>query len=84
MARSIHRDFGRKPARLRQECLGEDWFLSLTDARANPETRRCQYHDKRLHGSLGNLVPSEFVRLGQATMTEDQPRFLAMNGTEKV
>ncbi len=70
-------------ARLRQECLNENWFLSLDDARDKIEAWRRYYNDERPHGSLGNLAPSEFARSGQEAMTEDRSGILAMNGTEK-
>ena len=70
-------------ARLRQECLNENWFLSLEDARGKLESWRRHYNEERPHGALGNLAPSEFARSGQATMTEAETEFLAMNGTEK-
>lgn len=70
-------------ARLRQECLNENWFLSLDDARQKIEAWRQHYNEERPHGSLGNLAPSEFARLGQETMTDSATEFLAKNGTEK-
>ena len=50
-------------ARLRQECLNENWFLSLEDAREKVETWRQDYNGERPHGALGNLTPKEFTRL---------------------
>ena len=39
------------------ECLNENWFLSLDDARAKiEEWRRCN-NGERPHGALGNLAP---------------------------
>ncbi len=46
--------------RFRQECLNENWFLSLDDAREKVEEWRQDYNKERPHGSLGNLAPSEY------------------------
>ena len=48
--------------RLREECLNENWFLSLEDAREKVEVWRREYNRRRPHGSLGNLSPEEFSR----------------------
>jgi len=48
--------------RLREECLNENWFLSLEDAREKVEVWRQEYNRRRPHGSLGNLSPEEFSR----------------------
>ena len=47
--------------RLRDECLNENWFLSLKDARDIIENWRIDYNDGRPHSSLGGLTPREFV-----------------------
>ncbi len=69
--------------RLRQECLNENWFLSLKDAQTKIENWRKHYNEERPHGSLGNLAPSEFAKEGQKAMTEEYPDFLITIGTEK-
>ena len=43
--------------RLRQECLNENWFLSLDDAREKIEVWRQEYNKERPHGALGNVSP---------------------------
>ncbi len=48
-------------ARLRAECLNENWFLSLDDAQEKIETWRQHYNAERPHSSLGNRSPSEFI-----------------------
>ncbi len=45
--------------RLREECLNENWFLSLEDAREKVEAWREEYNRRRPHGALGNLSPEE-------------------------
>ena len=47
--------------RLRDECLNENWFISLKDARDIIETWRIDYNDGRPHSSLGGLAPREYV-----------------------
>jgi putative transposase len=49
--------------RFRQECLNENWFLSLEDAREKVDSWRRDYNKERPHGSLGNLSPEEFAAL---------------------
>ncbi len=47
--------------RFRQECLNENWFLSLEDARDKVEMWRKEYNKHRPHGALGYLTPVEFA-----------------------
>ena len=49
--------------RFRQECLNENWFLSLEDAEEKVESWRRYYNGERPHSALGNLSPREFVAL---------------------
>jgi putative transposase len=50
-------------SRLRDECLNEHVFLSLTEARQIIEAWRHDYNHLRPHGSLGALTPNEFAIL---------------------
>ena len=43
----------------RQECLNQEWFLSLSDARRKVKARRMDYDEVRAHSSIGTLVPRE-------------------------
>lgn len=47
--------------RFRDECLNENWFLSLKDARDIIESWRKDFNESRLHNSLGGLTPKEFL-----------------------
>jgi putative transposase len=47
--------------RLRQECLNQNWFTSLADARQIVEAWREDYNEIRPHSSLDHRTPSEFV-----------------------
>lgn len=48
-------------ARLRAECLNENWFLSLEDAQEKIEAWRRHYNTERPHSALGNRSPHEFL-----------------------
>ena len=47
---------------LREECLNENWFLSLDDAREKVEAWRQDYNNVRPHSALGQMVPARFAR----------------------
>jgi len=49
--------------RFRQECLNENWFLSLEDAKEKVEEWRQHYNLERPHGALGNRPPVEFAEV---------------------
>ncbi len=44
----------------REQCLNENWFLDLEDAREQIEAWRIEYNSIRPHGSLGGKTPEEF------------------------
>lgn len=46
---------------LRAECLNENWFLSLDDAKEKVGSWRRHYNHDRPHSALGNLAPKEFT-----------------------
>jgi putative transposase len=47
--------------RLRDECLNENWFISLNNARDIIESWRIDYNEGRPHTSLGGLTPREYI-----------------------
>lgn len=47
--------------KFRDECLSENWFVSLEDVRKTIEEWRIDYNENRPHSSLGNLTPKEFA-----------------------
>ena len=60
--------------RLRDECLNEHWFVSLTHAKAVIEAWRREYNEERPKRSLGGLTPSAYARQlthKSATLTTD-------------
>jgi len=46
--------------KLRDECLNENWFSSLDEAKKIIEEWRSDYNEKRPHTTLGGLTPIEF------------------------
>jgi putative transposase len=47
--------------RLRDECLNQNWFTTINEARDIIEEWRMDYNGVRPHSSLGNLSPEEFI-----------------------
>jgi putative transposase len=47
--------------RLRQECLNEHWFMSLTDAKDKIAAWRRGYNEARPHSALNWQTPNEFA-----------------------
>jgi putative transposase len=59
--------------RLRDECLNESWFVSLSDARETIEEWRIDYNEARPHSGLADRTPSEFARAPQGTTASSHP-----------
>ena len=59
MARGLIESFNGS---LRDECLNEEIFDSLADARQKLALGRYDYNNVRPHSSLGNLTPAEARR----------------------
>ncbi len=60
--------------KFRDECLNEQWFDSLPQARSTISTWRQDYNEVRPHSSLGRIPPAKFAELhrqraGDATQT---------------
>ncbi|EDV4224365.1 IS3 family transposase [Salmonella enterica subsp. enterica] len=47
---------------LRDECLNIHWFLSLEDAQEKTDNWRREYNHERMHSSLNDMTPAEFIR----------------------
>lgn len=45
--------------KLRDECLNENWFMDLEEAKEEIEKRRIHYNEERPHSSLGGQTPKE-------------------------
>ena len=61
-------------SRLREECLNEQVFVSLKDARRKIELWRLQYNRERPHSSLGYLAPEEFAAKNRQLRSEPTAR----------
>jgi putative transposase len=48
--------------KFRDECLNQEWFVSLADARRIIEEWRIDYNRARPHSALGNLTPLAFAQ----------------------
>jgi len=59
--------------RFRDECLNENWFLSLEHARRIIEKWRIDYNNERPHSSLGYLTPEEFIRQKSGKFSTGMP-----------
>jgi putative transposase len=51
--------------KVRDECLNQNAFLSLADARDSLERWRCDYNRERPHSSLGWMSPEEYEKMHQ-------------------
>jgi len=52
--------------KVRAECIDQNWFLSLDDARSKCEDYRREYNEERPHSAIGNKTPVEFMKtIGQ-------------------
>lgn len=57
--------------RFRDECLNENWFTGLLQARSIIEAWRCEYNEERPKKALGGLTPTLYARqlaMNTATM----------------
>jgi len=60
--------------KFREECLSENWFKNLYEARETTAKWRNDYNHIRPHSSLGNLTPSEFARKLELENTQNSAR----------
>ncbi len=54
--------------RLRDECLNQNWFTTMNEARYIIEEWRTDYNVVRPHSSLDNLSPMEFMETREKTL----------------
>lgn len=64
--------------RYRDECLNENLFRTIDEARVVIEAWRCDYNRHRPHSSLGNLTPEEFANLNRVRQPEPRNPNLQM------
>ena len=60
-------------AHFRDECLNENWFTDLADARRKIEAWRQDYNRRRPHSSLGYRTPEEFAEVAAQGGGKDAP-----------
>ncbi|MBJ6127848.1 transposase [Microvirga sp. BT325] len=48
--------------KVRAECIDQNWFLSLADARLKCEAFRHEYDCEKPHSSIGHKTPVEFMK----------------------
>jgi putative transposase len=53
---------------VRMECLNQNWFFSIEDAKEKLQAWKTEYNHTRPHGSLGNLTPLEFAAKNQLAL----------------
>ncbi len=56
-------------ATFRKDCLNQNWFYTLEEAREGIEKWRQDYNEFRPHSSLQDLSPSEFMKQFSITQT---------------
>jgi putative transposase len=58
---------------LRDECLNENWFCSLAEARGTIEAWRQDYNQHRPHSALGYCTPEGFAKRRTGTVVAEPP-----------
>jgi hypothetical protein len=58
---------------LRDECLNVNEFETIERAREKNEAWRADYNERRPHGALGHLTPSEFAQSGGQSLVQNCP-----------
>ncbi len=68
-------------ARFRDQCLNENWFTGLGDARQKIEEWRQDYNRHRPHSALGYRTPEEFAQLATPSRGKDGGRTALENAS---
>jgi putative transposase len=48
--------------KFRDECLNEHWFVTLQEAQAVIAVWRREYNEERIHNTIGDVTPMEFIK----------------------
>ena len=48
--------------KVRAECINQNWFLLLNDAKSKCEAYRRDYNEERPHSAIGNKTPMAFMK----------------------
>lgn len=70
--------------KLRDECLNENWFVSLDDARETVESWRTFYNELRPHSALDYQTPAEFAAAHSLGNELDQGQSTEVNMNGKL
>ena len=62
--------------KLRAECLNQNWFESIEEARGKVEQWRVEYNEYRPHSALGQQTPRAFEQEWQRSRGARETRFL--------
>jgi len=54
---------------LRDECLNENWFKDVAEAREITENWRIDYNNNRPHGSIGAIPPEQYASMSSSSQT---------------
>jgi putative transposase len=60
-------------AHFRDQCLNDNWFTTLADARQTIEQWRQDYNQRRPHSSLGYRTPEEFAQMAAVSLRKGAP-----------
>jgi len=69
--------------KMRDECLNEHWFRTLSEARQTIEAWRRDYNEVRPHSSLGNRTPQEFTARAATLRSPTAPSELPRREEQK-
>ncbi|WP_139804406.1 IS3 family transposase [Pseudomonas aeruginosa] len=58
--------------KFRDECLNENWFCSLAEARIRIAAWRRDYNEHRPHSAIGNLTPAKFAAKWRASQQQSR------------
>jgi len=47
--------------KFRDECLNEEWFISMNEARKRISAWTYEYNSERVHSGLNGLTPYEYI-----------------------
>jgi putative transposase len=64
--------------KLREECLNQNWFESIEEARRKIEQWRVEYNEYRPHSALGQETPSAFEQQWQLNRGRRRAGFLTL------
>jgi putative transposase len=64
--------------KLKEECLNQNWFESIEEARRKIEQWTVEYKEYRPHSALGQQTPSAFEQQWQLNRGRREAEFLTL------